>query len=151
MGKKEEKSHGRGFVTCNIPLYMCPKCRSPRQRGGKAVSRMSVAGVQNVGVGDCVKGKLCPKWFYAVRCGRLNFIIPMGPIGPIWPMKTMSRICRGLSKMRCRCVQNGGAALLVPRLRERKVMKTAMQNGCLPRMRDAGQVSKMRCRCVQNA
>jgi hypothetical protein len=25
-GKKEEKSHGRGFVTCNIPLYMCPKC-----------------------------------------------------------------------------------------------------------------------------
>jgi len=25
MGKKEEKSHGRGFVTCNIPLYMCPK------------------------------------------------------------------------------------------------------------------------------
>ena len=26
MGKKEEKSHGRGFVTCNIPLYMCPNC-----------------------------------------------------------------------------------------------------------------------------
>ena len=47
MGKKEEKSHGRGFVTCNIPLYMCPKCPGSKEmitQSSQYSQRIALAG-----------------------------------------------------------------------------------------------------------